>query len=76
MCPLGTNVRTCYKEARMEAYGRLKRNLLVACAAIGVGLAVAGTVSQRVGGAILLVSAGAAILAVHRLGRTGPDLHR
>lgn len=59
----------------MHAYGRLKRNLLLACVAIGVGLAVAGTVSQRIGGAILLVSAAAAILAVHRLGRAGPDLH-
>lgn len=54
-------------------FARAKRHLLAACGAIGLGLAIAGSLSQRWGGALLLVGGAAAVLAVHRLGRTGPD---
>ena len=54
-------------------FDRAKRHLLAACSAIGGGLAVAGTLDRTTGGVLVLVGWLAAIVALHRLGRTGSD---
>lgn len=54
-------------------FDRAKRHLLLACGAIGGGLAVAGTLDRTTGGVLVLIGWLAAIVALHRLGRTGSD---
>ncbi len=54
-------------------FERAKRHLLFACAAIGAGLAIAGSVDRTTGGVLVLIGWLAAIVALHRLGRTGSD---
>ena len=58
---------------RPTPFDRAKRLLLVACAAIGAGLAVAGTIDRTTGGVLVLVGWLSAIVSLHRLGRTGSD---
>ena len=55
------------------AFDRAKRQLVLACAAIGGGLAVAGSVDRTTGGVLVLVGWLVGIVALHRLGRTGSD---
>ena len=55
------------------AYTKAKRHLLVACAMIAGGLAVAGSVDRTAGGVLLLVGWIAAVLSLHRLGRAGSE---
>ncbi|MDF2691780.1 MAG: hypothetical protein K0S65_163 [Labilithrix sp.] len=55
------------------AFDRAKRQLVLACAAIGGGLAVAGSVDRTTGGVLVLVGWLVGLLALHRLGRTGSD---
>lgn len=54
-------------------FERAKRHLLLACALIGGGLAVAGTVDRSTGGVLVLIGWLAAVVSLHRLGRTGSD---
>lgn len=60
-------------DAGAASFERAKRHLLGACAAIGGGLAVAGTVDRTAGGVLVLVGWLAAVVSLHRLGRTGSD---
>lgn len=53
---------------------KTKRLLLGACGGIAAGLAVAGSIDREVGGVVLLASWLAAVAALHRLGRGGPDV--
>jgi hypothetical protein len=50
---------------------RAKRLLLLACAIVAAGLAVAGTADPTTGGVILVAGWLAGVLALHRLGRAG-----
>jgi hypothetical protein len=54
-----------------DAFERGKRLLLLACAAIAGGLAIAGTMDRSTGGVVLLAGWGIAVAALHRLGRAG-----
>jgi hypothetical protein len=54
-----------------ESWRRAKRLFVAAAGAIALGLAVAGSVDQRVGGLLLVVGWLVAIAALHRLGRAG-----
>ncbi|HVH42296.1 MAG TPA: hypothetical protein VM925_08120 [Labilithrix sp.] len=58
---------------RLDGFERAKRSLLLACGAIGGGLAVAGTIDSSTGGVLLLAGWAGAVFALHRLGRTGSD---
>ncbi len=53
------------------AYAKARTLFLGAAVAIALGLAVSGSVDRTAGGAVLLAGWGLAILALHRLGRTG-----
>ena len=57
----------------MDAFDRAKRLLLLACAGIAGGLAVAGSLDQTTGGVIVLAGWLAAVVALHRIGRSGAD---
>lgn len=54
-----------------DPFERAKRHLLLACAAIGGGLAVAGSLDRTTGGVLVLIGWLAGIVSLHRLGRTG-----
>jgi hypothetical protein len=53
-----------------------KRLLLLACAAIAGGLAIAGSVDRSTGGVIVLIGWLLGVGSLHRLGRTGSDRGR
>ena len=55
------------------AFERAKRQLVLACATIGVGLAIAGSMDRTTGGVVLLVGWALGTASLHRLGRTGSD---
>jgi hypothetical protein len=57
--------------ARPDAFERGKRLLVLACAAIAAGVAIAGTIDRSLGGVALLAGWGMGITALHRLGRAG-----
>jgi hypothetical protein len=65
--------RSDVSKASPSPFERAKRQLLLACAAIGGGLAVAGSVDRTTGGVLLLAGWLLAIAALHRLGRTGSE---
>lgn len=48
-----------------------KRILVVALFGLAAGLAVAGSVDQRVGGVVVVAAFGLGVVALHRLGRAG-----
>lgn len=54
------------------AFGRAKLHLLFGAAAIALGLAVSGSFDRTAGGAIVLGGWVVEVVALHRLGRTGP----
>ncbi|MBX3201972.1 MAG: hypothetical protein KF850_05410 [Labilithrix sp.] len=54
-------------------FDRAKRHLVLACAAIAGGLAIAGSVDRSTGGVLVLLGWLGGIVALHRLGRTGSD---
>ncbi len=54
-------------------FERAKRHLLLACGAIGGGLAIAGTLDRTTGGVLVLIGWLASIVSLHPLGRTGSD---
>ena len=54
-----------------EAEAKARRLLVVACAVVAVGLAVAGTVDPTAGGVVLLTGWLTGVAALHRLGRAG-----
>jgi hypothetical protein len=56
-----------------EPFQRAKRTLLLACAAIAGGLAIAGSLERTTGGVLVLTGWLGAIFSLHRIGRTGPD---
>ena len=53
-------------------FERERRHLVLACAGIALGLAVAGTLDRATGGVILLAGWLGAVFALPRLGRAGP----
>ncbi|HVJ90744.1 MAG TPA: hypothetical protein VM580_13145 [Labilithrix sp.] len=56
-----------------EAFERGKRHLVVACAAIAGGLAIAGSIDRTSGGLLVLIGWFTGIIALHRIGRSGSD---
>lgn len=54
-----------------DAFERGKRLLVLACAAIAGGIAIAGTMDRSLGGVVLLAGWGMGVAALHRLGRAG-----
>lgn len=50
-----------------------KRRLVISCAAIAGGLAIAGSVERTTGGVLVLVGWLSAVAALHRLGRAGAE---
>ncbi len=56
-----------------DAFERGKRLLVIACAAIVGGLAVAGSIDRATGGVVLLAGWLSGVAALHRLGRAGSD---
>ena len=61
------------KAGAPASFQRAKGHFLLACAAIGGGLAIAGTLDRTTGGVLVLVGWLASIVSLHRLGRTGSD---
>ncbi len=65
---------TAVADASAEiVYAKAKRHLVVSCAMIAGGLAVAGSVDRTAGGVLLLVGWVFAVLSLHRLGRAGSE---
>lgn len=60
----------------MDAFDSAKRLLLLACAGIAGGLAVAGSLDQTTGGVIVLAGWIAAVAALHRIGRSGEGVKK
>lgn len=54
-------------------FERAKKHLVLACAAIALGLAVAGSLDRTTGGVILLIGWLTAVASLHRLGRAGSE---
>jgi hypothetical protein len=54
-------------------FEKAKKHLVVACAAIALGLAVAGSLDRTTGGVILLIGWLTAVASLHRLGRAGSE---
>ncbi|MBX3263267.1 MAG: hypothetical protein KIS78_17195 [Labilithrix sp.] len=54
-------------------FDRAKRHLVLACAAIAGGLAIAGSVDRSTGGVLVLIGWLGGVVSLHRLGRTGSD---
>ena len=54
-----------------DPFAKAGRRFLLACAAIALGLAIAGTADRATGGVVLLVGWLAAVASLHRLGRAG-----
>lgn len=59
----------------MDAFERSKRALVVAAAAMALGLAFAGSIEATAGGAIVLGGWVLAVASLHRLGRAGSHKH-
>jgi hypothetical protein len=59
-----------------DAFARIKRQLVLACAAIGAGLAIAGTIDRTTGGVLVLAGWLMGVASLHRLGRAGSDRQR
>ncbi len=71
--PTSSGTSSASPGSRDAPFERAKRQLLLACLAIGGGLAVAGSLDRTTGGVILLVGWLAGVASLHRLGRTGSD---
>jgi hypothetical protein len=56
-----------------EAEAKARRLLVVACAVVAGGLAVAGTADPTAGGVVVLVGWLTGVAALHRLGRAGSE---
>ncbi|AKV01499.1 hypothetical protein AKJ09_08162 [Labilithrix luteola] len=54
-----------------DAFGRAKRQLVIAAAGIALGLGVSGSLDRTAGGVLVLASWLLGIVALHRLGRSG-----
>jgi len=54
-------------------YEKAKKHLVLSCAAIAGGLAVAGTLDRSTGGVLLLIGWLLAVASLHRLGRAGSE---
>lgn len=52
---------------------KAKKQMVLSCAAIAGGLAIAGSVDRGVGGVVLLAGWLGAVAALHRLGRAGSE---
>lgn len=57
--------------AARDRFERAARHLVLACAAIALGLAVAGSTDRTTGGLLVLAGWAGAVVALHRLGRAG-----
>ena len=55
------------------AFAGAKKQLVLACAIIAGGLAVAGSLDRTAGGVLVLVGWIAGVVSLHRLGRSGTD---
>ena len=60
---------------KAEPFERAKLPMILAAVGVAGGLAIAGSVDQRSGGAIVLAAWVLGIASLHRLGRAG-SLHR
>ena len=58
---------------RTTPFDQAKRHLLLACLSIGGGLAIAGSIDRTTGGVLVVAGWLAAVVSLHRLGRTGSD---
>lgn len=56
-----------------DGFEKAKKLLVLACAAIAGGLAIAGSIDRSTGGVVLLVGWLLGVASLHRLGRTGSD---
>ncbi len=54
-------------------FSRAKKQLVLACAVIAGGLAIAGTLDRTTGGVLLLAGLLGSVAALHKLGRSGTD---
>jgi hypothetical protein len=59
--------------ADADAEERARRLLVLSCAGIAGGLAIAGTVDNTTGGVIAIAAWLSCIAALHRLGRAGSE---
>ena len=53
------------------AFAGAKKQLVLACAIVAGGLAVAGSIDRTTGGVLVLVGWLAAVASLHKLGRSG-----
>lgn len=59
------------ESAKAEPFERAKLPMILAAVGVAGGLAIAGSVEQRSGGAIVLAAWVLGIASLHRLGRAG-----